>query len=326
MHNLSRVQDIDFEILNIEDLVEAYGRVGGFMAKHLHDAAKLLLEMCSRDDVTIMMSFTGNLIATGIRGLITQFLKRGFIDVIITTTGTIDHDLAKALGGEYYAYTFDANDEELIMRGLHRIGNIIVRKEHYGLLIEKFTHKVLSEITSEKLRISVRELLWSLGMRLSDDNSIIRTAYIEKIPIYVPGFVDGAFGTAILTFSEIQRSKGKESLVVDVMLDEREIMDIIYSSDKLGGLIIGGGISKHHLIWWCQFRDGLDYAIYITTAVEWDGSLSGARPREAISWGKIKTHAKTVHVFCDASIALPVILTYVMKKLKFRKRKQFLHK
>ncbi len=62
------------------------------------------------------------------------------------------------------------------------------------------------------------------------------------------------------------------------------------------------------MIWWAQFKGGLDYAIYLTTAVEYDGSLSGARPHEAISWGKVKPSAKHVHVYCDATITLPLLL------------------
>ncbi len=60
----------------------------------------------------------------------------------------------------------------------------------------------------------------------------------------------------------------------------------IFRSKVSGALIIGGRISKHHTIWWNQFKEGLDYVLYITTAVEWGGSLNGAHPREAISWGR----------------------------------------
>ncbi|MEM4141489.1 MAG: deoxyhypusine synthase family protein, partial [Thermoplasmata archaeon] len=81
---------------------------------------------------------------------------------------------------------------------------------------------------------------------------------------------------------------------------------------KTGALMIGGGISKHHTIWWNQFKGGLDYAIYITTAVEYDGSLSGARTREAISWGKIKQKAKHITVEGDATVLLPIIVSMIL--------------
>ncbi|MEM3267305.1 MAG: deoxyhypusine synthase family protein, partial [Conexivisphaerales archaeon] len=96
---------------------------------------------------------------------------------------------------------------------------------------------------------------------------------------------------------------------VDILKDEQMVADAVFDSNKLGALMVGGGISKHHTIWWAQFKGGLDYAVYITTAVEYDGSLSGAWLREAISWGKVKPKAKHVTVYGDATAVLPFIVS-----------------
>ena len=72
--------------------------------------------------------------------------------------------------------------------------------------------------------------------------------------------------------------------------------------------MLGGGISKHHTIWWNQFRGGMDYAVQITTAPESDGSLSAARTKEAISWGKITEKAKHVSIEGDATVLLPLLV------------------
>jgi len=84
---------------------------------------------------------------------------------------------------------------------------------------------------------------------------------------------------------------------------------MVFESKVSAALIIGGGISKHHTIWWNQFKDGLDYAIYVTTAQEYDGSLSGAQPREAISWNKVKPSSKHVTVYGDATVIIPIIVS-----------------
>jgi deoxyhypusine synthase len=55
--------------------------------------------------------------------------------------------------------------------------------------------------------------------------------------------------------------------------------------------MLGGGVPKNHTLWWNQYREGLDYAVYVTTAQEFDGSSSGALVREAISWGKVTKDA-----------------------------------
>jgi len=125
----------------------------------------------------------------------------------------------------------------------------------------------------------------------------------------IPGITDGAVGYQIWQFSQDHDFK------IDVLKDEQLLSDLSWDSKKSGALIIGGGISKHHTIWWNQFKSGLDYAVYITTAVEWDGSLSGARPREAISWEQINEKAKFVMVEEDATIALPIIFASLLERL-----------
>jgi deoxyhypusine synthase len=107
-----------------------------------------------------------------------------------------------------------------------------------------------------------------------------------------------------------------KDFMIDLLKDEQELADTMFNNKKIAGLIIGGGISKHHLIWWSQFTEGLDAAIYITSAPEWDGSLSGARPREAISWGKLKEKSKNVIIEGDATLILPLMISALLERLK----------
>ena len=127
--------------------------------------------------------------------------------------------------------------------------------------------------------------------------------------MFVPGPMDGAVGSQIWLFAN-----RRSDFTVDVIKDEKRLADIVFDSKKTGALVVGGGISKHHTIWWNMFKGGLDYACYITTAVEYDGSLSGAQVREAISWGKVKEKARQTTLYADATIALPLIATYVLTK------------
>ncbi|MCK4313151.1 deoxyhypusine synthase family protein, partial [Candidatus Bathyarchaeota archaeon] len=94
--------------------------------------------------------------------------------------------------------------------------------------------------------------------------------------------------------------------------------DKVWEAEKTGALIVGGGISKHHTIWWNQFKGGLDYAVYLSTAIEADGSLSGARPREAVSWGQIKKNAEKTFIFGEASSILPLIIYALAERLQRR--------
>ncbi|MDK6027811.1 deoxyhypusine synthase [Ignisphaera sp. 4213-co] len=288
--------------MKVEDLISIYGKIHGFMASHLFDAINIVKEVRDKCDIRII-SFTGNIVATGARSIIAQLIKEKIFNVVITTCGAVDHDIAKSFGGKYLKGFFDADDVELYKKGMHRLGNVFIPVDSYGPLIEKVVHKFLHEIVSQYglKAFGVREILYEIGKRIYDEKSILRNAALSNTPIYVPGFLDGAFGTALLTFSQFNKFN------IDVFKDEKELADIVFHANCIGALIIGGGISKHHTLWWAQFHGGLDYAIYITTATEWDGSLSGARPKEAITWGKLKEKAKNVVVYADATLVLPII-------------------
>ncbi len=288
--------------MSVCDLIQALREAHGFMAGHIARAAEIFAEMLKDNEVTKFLAFTGNLVSTGLRGVLAQMILEGYVDVVITTCGTIDHDIARGTGHHYYKGDWFYDDSLLKVMEIHRLGNVFIPMENYGLAIEKFTRKLLEDISKEKKKWTPSEILWEAGKRINDPYSILRAASIKKVPVFVPGIVDGAFGTNIVIQSPFT------GIELDIIGDEKKLMDIVFESNKLGAIIIGGGISKHHTIWWAQFKDGLDYTVYITTAVEYDGSLSGAQPREAISWNKLKPASKNIVVYADATIALPLVL------------------
>lgn len=302
------VKDMNLERISFSELAKLMESSGGFSAKNLGVAVSILEKM-NKDDCIKFLSFPACIVATGLRGVIAEMIKKGLVDIIITTCGTLDHDLARAWGGKYYHGSFNLDDKELHKYGINRLGNILVPNESYGIIIEEKMKPILKELIKEKNEWSSRELAYEFGKRLRDENSILHQAYKKNIPIYVPGITDGAFGTNLLWFSQDHNFK------LDILKDEKELSDIAFSKKKTGALIIGGGISKHHVIWWNQFKEGLDYAVYLSTAVEWDGSLSGARPREAISWGKIKGEADRIMIEGDATIILPIMIAALLDRL-----------
>jgi len=316
----SPVRDITIrERMSISEFIECLENVGGFTAKKLWTAAKILEDMLMDKDAVVFLSFPAAIMATGIRGVLVDLVKRGFVDVIITTCGTLDHDIARTLS-EYFEGDFMTDDSLLRDLDIHRLGSVFVPMESYGKTIENFMRPILKELYEDGCRcLSTRELSWEIGKKLNSERSLLTQCFIKKVPIYVPGISDGAVGSQIWLFKETHRD-----FIIDVFKDEEELADIIFEAKKTGALMIGGGISKHHTIWWNQFRDGLDYAVYITTAPEWDGSLSGARIREAVSWGKVKQRAKYVTVEGEATVILPLLYAYVVDKIKERNIKNVL--
>jgi len=300
--------------MKVSELISYFSKAGGFTAKKLADGVKILVDMINDKNCLRFLSFPACICSTGTRGAIVELLKQGYFDIIITTTGTLDHDLAR-LWKNYFHGTFMADDIELHKKGINRLGNVFIPNESYGIILEEKLQPFLEEIYEEKTSWSTKELIWAMGEHLIDkqkkkEESIIYWAWKNKIPIYIPGIMDGAVGSQLWMYYQEHRKFN-----IDLLKDEQELADSVFSAEKSGALMIGGGISKHHTIWWNQFKDGLDYAVYITTAVEYDGSLSGAQTREAISWGKMKEKANHITIEGDATILLPLMIPAIIDQL-----------
>ena len=296
---------------DIVSLVEAMGAGGGFTARSLFDASRLLYDMCSREGCTKFLSFPAAPVATGLRGVLVDLVKEGMVDVIVTASGTLDHDIART-AGRYHHGRFEMDDARLKRAGYHRLGNVLVPLDSYGPLIERRMQPLLGRMYDSGARSVTSEALCAaIGKDLGSEDSLLYWAQRRKVPVFIPGIMDGAVGSQLWLFAESHRD-----FAVDVIGDERRLSDIVAESKVAGALVIGGGISKHHTIWWNQFRGGLDYACYVTTAQEYDGSLSGAQVREAVSWGKVKERARQVTLYAEATTALPLIASYALTKLK----------
>lgn len=291
------------------ELVAQMGRGGGFTAKKVSVAVDILEEMVKDGDCANFLSFTGNVIATGLRGVIKDLVKERIFDVVITTCGAIDHDFAR-IWAAYYHGSFFADDAELRGRGISRLGNVFIPDESYGVTIEKRIRPILKDIWKSGLKeLSTRELCREIGRRLKSEDSILYWCWKNRVPIFIPAITDGAVGSQLWMFSQ------QHDFKLSPLRDEQELSDIVFGAKRTGALVIGGGVSKHHTIWWNQFRGGLDRVVYVTTAVEWDGSLSGAKVREAISWGKVKEKARFVTVEGDATVLLPLMVAALLERL-----------
>ena len=290
-------------------MVEEMGKGGGFMAKNLFEVAETLTSMCDREECTKFLSFPAAIMATGTRGVIIDMVRAGMVDVIVTTCGTLDHDISRTLG-DYYEGSFEMDDAKLRRAGYHRLGNVLVPLDNYGPLIEKRIQALLTRVYDKGIRsMTTEELSTEIAKDLGSHKSLLYWAQMKRVPVFVPGITDGAVGSQIWLFAESHRD-----FRIDLIGDERRLSDITSEAKETGALVLGGGISKHHTIWWNLFRGGLDWACYITTASEFDGSLSGAQVREAVSWGKVKEKAKQASLYAEVTAVLPFIVSYVITK------------
>ena len=84
---------------------------------------------------------------------------------------------------------------------------------------------------------------------------------------------------------------------------------------RTGAIILGGGLPKHHICNANLMRNGADFAVFLNTAQEFDGSDSGAKPDEAVSWGKIKMEARPVKVHGEATLLFPLLVARTFAKI-----------
>ncbi|KAF7020523.1 hypothetical protein CFC21_033607 [Triticum aestivum] len=295
----------------------------------------------------IFLGFTSNLVSSGIRDVIRFLAQHHMVDVIVTTAGGIEEDLIKCLAPTYRG-EFSLPGALLRSKGLNRIGNLLVPNDNYCKFenwIMPLFDQMLQEQSAENVW-TPSKVIARLGKEINDESSYLYWAYkIEEatlpqlrkepdhlilsstllkesvsvwclknsscfflennIPVYCPALTDGSLGDML--FCHAVRNPG---LIIDIVQDIRLINgEAIHASPrKTGAIILGGGLPKHHICNANMFRNGADYAVYINTAQEFDGSDSGAHPDEAVSWGKIKGSAKPVKVHCDATIAFPLLV------------------
>ncbi len=298
---MAKVKDIEWKKgMNVAELVKSLGNCG-FQGVELNKAVECFTKM-KREGAKIYLTFTSNMTTSGLRGFFAQLIKLGMADVIITTVGSIEEDIMKAIGEDFYIGNYSADDVGLHEKGMNRVGNLLIRNESYEKF-ESYMVEVIAKLYEKKNRYSVSEMLKEIGFMLKDEKSILYQAAIKNVPVFCPAITDGAFGFQLFMFQQDHKD-----FVVDVVQD---FANLIFSSthdDKKAIIALGGGVSKHHAILGTLLNGGADYAVYMTTAHEYSGSLSGATTREAKSWGKIKDSADAVTVIGDVSITFPLAM------------------
>lgn len=250
------------------------------------------------------MGYTSNLISSGLRGVLRYLVQHKHVSAIVTTAGGVEEDLIKCLGDTYMS-SFSAPGADLRKKGLNRIGNLVVPNSNY-CAFEDWVVPILDKMLEEQeagrgkgddgqdaVNWTPSKVIHRLGQEINDERSVYYWAWKNDIPVFCPALTDGSLGD-MLYFHSFKASP--RHLRVDIVEDIRKINTIAVRAKRAGIIILGGGVVKHHIANACLMRNGAESAVYINTAQEFDGSDAGARPDEAVSWGKIKAGADAVKV------------------------------
>lgn len=284
-----------------------------------------LQDKFSRSQVkcNVFLGFTSNLISSGLREVLLFLVKHRYVHALVTTAGGVEEDIIKCLGQTYLA-DFHLDGAELRKKGMNRIGNLVVPNDNY-CKFEDWVMPILDKMREEQgdhvdNAWTPSKVCERLGKEINDERSVLYWAAKNGIPVFCPALTDGSLGDMLYFHS--YKNPG---LVVDLVKDIRRLNDLSLKSRKAGMIVLGGGVCKHQIANAMLFRNGADYAVYINTGQEFDGSDSGARPDEAVSWGKIKSAERggdSVKVYADATLVFPFIVAATYGKAHWASRKQ----
>lgn len=258
-----------------------------------------------------MLGFTSNMVSAGTRETIKYLVKNRMVDCIVTTAGGVEEDFMKCLA-HHYLGDFYLDGCKLRLQGMNRIGNLLVPNDNY-VVFESWIMPILEAMWQEQ---QTEKTIWTpssfidrLGKEINNEDSIYYWAHKNEIPVFCPAITDGSIGDMLTMFS-FQR----EGFILDVVSDARKINMLALSAKHIGQFVLGGGVPKHHIFNASLFGNGASRSVIVSTAQEFDGCDSGARPDEAKSWGKIKRDATPVKLHGEATILLPLLVSQTFAK------------
>ena len=304
-----KVNQIDvFSDMKVSDLIEQFDDSGVLGAGRVGRACNLLADMIQDDDMSVFMSLGGPLIPGGMRNIVSKMIKEGHVDLIVASGANITHDLVEAFGGAHYRHE-GKDDEELNEEGIGRIADINVGSDDFTIF-ETEIIKIFEKISKEKKVVSIQELLYEIGLLVDDENSFVATAARNDVPIFAPGLIDSMMGLQLWIFTQ------DHDFTISAVGDMPLLSDIVFESEKVGAILLGGGLTKHYTLASNVIKGGLDAAIQITMDRPEAGSLGGAPLEEAKSWAKARCGSNLVSVVGDITVIMPLIYAGALDKIK----------
>jgi len=300
--------------MTVSELINQFDGSGVLGSGRVARATNLLADMIDDEDMGIFMSVAGPMVPGGLRNIIADLIRNRQINVLITSGANITHDMLEAFGGRHYR-DLGNNDEDLNDAGIGRIADVYTRSEDFEVFEKEITE--IFSIISQKLDndedngvISIQNLLKEVGLLIKDENSILRLAAENDVAIFAPGIIDSMFGLQLWMFTQDHK------LIVDAVKDMHYLSDLVFEYEKIGAVMLGGGLPKHYTLASNLLKGGIDAGLQIVMDRPETGSLSGAPLEEAKSWSKAKHGSNLVTVIGDVTIIFPLIVAGALDKLE----------
>jgi deoxyhypusine synthase len=310
--------------MSVTELVAEYGNAG-IGAANVSEAIDVTAAAFSRDETTVFLGLAGAMVPAGMRAIVSDLIREGHIDALVTTGANLTHDAIEAIGGKHHHGTHDHPDygerefdEQLRDEGVDRIYNVYLPQEYFTLFEEHLRAEVFDAIGEEV--VSIAAFTTELGRanaevnereEIDEDAGIAAAAYEKDVPIHVPAIQDSVLGLQAWLRSQVS------GFSLDALADMSPLNDLAYEADSTAAIVVGGGVPKNYVLQTMLVTPGAyDYAVQLTMDPPQTGGLSGATLDEARSWGKLKKDARNVSVYADATITLPLVVAGALDSIE----------
>ncbi|MFC7223563.1 deoxyhypusine synthase [Halalkalicoccus sp. GCM10025322] len=331
--------------MTVGELAEEYGRAG-VGAADLHRAIGITTSMFEEEETCVFFGLAGAMVPTGMRQLVVDLIRDGYVDALVTTGANLTHDAIEGIGGKHHhgragpndrrvgdsgagdvddhdhergGETLREHDERLRDEWVDRIYNVYLPQEHFTLLEEHLREEVFPEL---ERTVTIRELTAELGRAtaevndregIEEDAGIAAAAFEEDVPIYCPAIQDSVLGLQAWIYSQTS------AFSLDALSDMTHLNDLAYEAERAGAFVVGGGVPKNYVLQTMLVTPtAYDYAVQLTMDSPSTGGLSGATLDEARSWGKIEKAGENASVYADATITLPLVVAAARERIEGR--------
>jgi deoxyhypusine synthase len=331
--------DLD-KVRSFAGLLRAMGRTA-FSGRSLGEAFEVTLAMVKDPDCKVVLTLSGAMTIAKMGKVIAKMIDTGMVQAVVSTGALMAHGLSEAMGMVHYRHDPRMSDEELFAKGYNRVYDTLEMEANLNY-VEEFTARALDELQEQKT-LSSELICRKLGEVLAKDPQgagVLKSAYLQKVPIYVPAFTDSELGLDLSTWAmkraQARGLKDPEALLREVppynpYVDLQSFARFTLSAKRLGIFTIGGGVPRN---WAQEFGPYIDisnhrlglklkppryhYAVRVCPEPTHWGGLSGCTYSEGVSWGKFVPEAeggRFAEVYADATTVWPLLIKGLLEEL-----------
>lgn len=330
--NLAPLSPLDLsKVKSVNDLVTQMGNTA-FGGRSVGEAADVLYKMVTDKDCFVVLTVSGAMTIAKMGLIICDLIDKGMVNALVSTGAIMAHGFVESAGMSHFKYKDTVSDEELYKGGYNRVYDTLELEKNLDD-VELIFKNVLDSVDNGTV-LSSRFLNEKLGeylVKSAKARGILKSAYLKKVPVYIPAFTDSELGLDLGIYNRRLKMEKKEPFIFNPFLDLEDFTENIKNKKKIGIFTIGGGVPRNWAQQVCPYLDIIQkrldsgsaakryhYGVRICPEpVHW-GGLSGCTYSEGISWGKFSPPSeggRWAEVYSDATIALPLIVKAVLERL-----------